>query len=357
MKQADVLIIGGGISGLMSAWFLQQAGRHVTVLERHVCGREASWAGGGILSPMYPWQYPDAVNMLAQVSQPQFEALSAELFELTGIDPEYFPTGMLMLDSEQWETAQQWCEKWGYQLDILTDRELALFEPRLQTTRRLGLWMPEIASLRNPRLMKALKNALLLKGVDIIEHTPVEAIELKGARPIIHTPSVRWQAQDAVLAAGAWSGTLLPLPVKPVKGQMIAFDAPPGFLKHMVMEQGRYLIPRRDGLVVVGSTLEEVGFDKTPTSSEREALMQFALSHYPELEMFDVVHHWAGLRPGKANSVPVIGAAVSHDHLWVNTGHFRNGVVTSIASAQLLRDMLLGQETTVSPEPYTYSEA
>lgn len=354
MKQADILIIGGGISGLMSAWFLLQAGRKVTVLERHVCGREASWAGGGILSPMYPWQYPDAVSALAKASQPQFEALSTELFELTGIDPEYFPTGMLMLDSEQWETAQHWCEQWGYRFEVLTDRELVLFEPRLQTERKLGLWMPEIASLRNPRLMKALKKALLLKGVDIHEHTPAEAFELEGAQPVVRTPGAQWQAQDVVLAAGAWSGQLLPLPIEPVKGQMIAFDAPAGFLRHMVMEQGRYLIPRKDGLVVVGSSLEEAGFDKTPTQAVRDELMTFALTHYPELEMFEMAHHWAGLRPGKQDSVPIINQ-VEHPHLWVNAGHFRNGVVTSIASAQLLRDLILGQTPAVSPEPYAYS--
>ncbi len=351
MKRADVLIIGGGISGLMSAWYLHHAGRSVTVLERHVCGREASWAGGGILSPMYPWRYPDAVNVLARHSQPQFEPLSAELATLTGIDPEYHPCGMLMLDSEAWETAQHWCAQWGYELEILTDRELALFEPRLHTQRRLGLWMPQIASLRNPRLMKALKKALLLKGVVIHEHTPVEQVD--GQLGEVVTPGGVWQAEAVVLAAGAWSAQLVPtLAIEPVKGQMVAFDAPAGFLRHMVMEDGRYLIPRKDGLVVVGSTLESGTFDKTPTAAVRQALVDFALSCYPELGMFEVSHHWAGIRPGKADSVPYIGPVPGQEKLWLNTGHFRNGVVTSIASAQLLTALIQGDPLPFDATPY-----
>ena len=353
MKRADVLIIGGGISGLMSAWYLQQAGRSVTVLERHVCGREASWAGGGILSPMYPWRYPDAVNVLARHSQPQFEPLSAELAALTGIDPEYHPCGMLMLDSEDWETAQQWCARWGYDLEVLTDRELALFEPRLHTQRRLGLWMPQIASLRNPRLMKALKKALLLKGVRIHEHTPVTQVD--GHSGEVVTPDGVWQAEAVVLTAGAWSAALLPtLAIEPVKGQMVAFEAPAGFLRHMVMEGGRYLIPRKDGLVVVGSTLEVGTFDKTPTEAVRQALVDFALSRYPELGMFEVACHWAGVRPGKADSVPYIGVVPGQTRLWLNTGHFRNGVVTSIASAQLLTALIQEVPPPVDPVPYRY---
>jgi len=353
VKQADVLIIGGGISGLMSAWYLHRAGRQVRVLERHTCGREASWAGGGILSPMYPWRYPDAVNVLAQHSQRQFEALSAELAALTGIDPEYHPCGLLMLDSEDWEVAQQWCERWGYALEVLTDRDLALLEPRLHTQRRLGLWMPEIASLRNPRLMKALKKALLLQGVEIDEHCAVERIE--GETGQVTTAHGIWQAEAVVLAAGAWSAHLLPdLAIEPVKGQMIAFDTPSGFLRHMVMEKGCYLIPRKDGLVVVGSTLEAGTFDKTPTASVRQQLMEFALSRYPELGMFEVAYHWAGIRPGKADSIPYIGRVPGRERLWMNAGHFRNGVVTSIASAQLLTALMQGETPPVDPAPYAF---
>ena len=349
MKTAEVLIIGGGISGLMTAWTLLAEGRQVTLLERHVCGREASWAGGGILSPMYPWRYPDAVNALAKASQPHFEALAVELKALTGIDPEFFPTGMLMLDSEQWETAQTWCARWGYALEILDDRALALFEPRLRTERRLGLWMPGINSIRNPRLMKALATAVRLRGVEIVEHAPVETLDV-AARQVI-TPQGRWQADEIVVTVGAWSHSLLPqLEIEPVRGQMIAIDAPAGFLRHMVMEQSRYLIPRRDGLIVVGSTVELGRWDKTPDADVTHALRDFALERYPELEMFEVVHAWAGIRPGKVDSVPYIGPVA--EGVWVNAGHYRNGVVTSIASARLLADLMAGRAPKLDPTPY-----
>ncbi|SIO07914.1 glycine oxidase [Sulfurivirga caldicuralii] len=352
-QSCDVLIIGGGISGLMSAWFLQQAGRQVTLIERHVCGREASWAGGGILSPMYPWRYPDAVNVLAQHSQPQFEPLSAELAELTGIDPEYFPTGMLMLDSEQWETAQAWCERWGYVLEVLDDRALSVFEPRLHTARKLALWMPEIASIRNPRMVKALAKAVQLKGVALMEHTPAEAIDPSAERVRVRTPQGWLEAEDVVVTAGAWSAQLVPeLPIEPVRGQIVAIDAPVGFLHHMVMEQDRYLIPRKDGLILVGSTVEQAGFDKRTDEAAREALLSFAYARYPELAMFEVAHHWAGLRPGNPDSIPYIGAHPAHARLWLNTGHFRNGVVTSIASAQLLRALIQVETPPFDPSPY-----
>ena len=355
VESCDVLIIGGGINGLMSAWQLQQAGRKVVLIERHTCGREASWAGGGILSPMYPWRYADAVNVLAQHSQPQFEPLAAELAALTGIDPEYFPTGMLMLDSDQWEVAQAWCQRWGYTLDILDDRALSVFEPRLQSTRKLALWMPEIASIRNPRLVKALNTAVRLKGVDIREHTPAEALDLAGERVRVHTPSGWLEAQDVVVTAGAWSAQLVPeVPVAPVRGQIVAIDAPVGFLHHMVMEQDRYLIPRKDGLILVGSTVEEAGFEKRTDEAARAELLAFAHARYPELTMFEVAHHWAGLRPGNPDSIPYIGAHPRHAHLWLNTGHFRNGVVTSIASAQLLRTLVQGETPPFDPAPYGF---
>jgi len=354
-RHVDVLVIGGGINGLMSAWFLQQAGRQVTLIERHVCGREASWAGGGILSPMYPWRHPDAVNVLARHSQPQFEPLAVQLAELTGIDPEYFPTGMLMLDSEQWETAQAWCEKWGYALEVLDDRALSVFEPRLHTERKLALWMPEIASIRNPRLTKALAQAVRLKGVAVHEHTPAEALALDGARVRVRTPTGWVEANDVVVTAGAWSaGLIAALPIEPVRGQIVAIDAPAGFLHHMVMEQDRYLIPRRDGLVLVGSTVERAGFDKTTDERTRAALLEFACARYPELEMFEVAHHWAGLRPGSPDGIPYICAHPAHGRLWLNTGHFRNGVVTSIASAQLLRALIQIEMPPVDPAPYAF---
>jgi len=165
------------------------------------------------------------------------------------------------------------------------------------------------------------------------------------------------QADDVVLSAGAWSGDLLrtlglELPVEPVKGQMILFKCAEDFLPSMVLAKGRYAIPRRDGHILVGSTLEHAGYDKTPTDEALASLKASAIELLPELEGAEVVGHWAGLRPGSPEGVPYIGRVPGHDGLWLNCGHYRNGLVLAPASCQLFADLLTGVEPIIDPAPY-----
>jgi glycine oxidase len=160
-----------------------------------------------------------------------------------------------------------------------------------------------------------------------------------------------------VVAGGAWSGELLKtagvsLPMAPVRGQMLLFRAAPGLLKRMVMRHYRYLIPRRDGRILAGSTLEQVGFDKATTRSAAEKLHRAALELVPALEDCPVEHHWTGLRPGNLSGVPYIGEHPAWKGLYVSTGHYRNGVVLAPASARLLADMALSRPHSLDPAPY-----
>ena len=142
------------------------------------------------------------------------------------------------------------------------------------------------------------------------------------------------------------------LPVEPVRGQMLLFKGEPGTISRIVLTQGKYVIPRRDGRVLVGSTVEHVGFNKATTSSARDELHEVAVKTFPCIASMNLEHHWSGLRPGSADELPFIGAYPEIDGLFINTGHYRNGVVMGLASTELLANLVLNESPVVDPAPY-----
>lgn len=357
----DVIIVGGGISGLLSARLLAAAGRNVLVVEKGAnLGRESSWAGGGIVSPLYPWRYPDEISQLASYGQAHYPTLIEALLEETGIDAELLSSGLLILDEPEPEMAP-WAEKWNAKIERVVDRNaLEVVQPGLNARYQNGIWMPEIRQLRNPRLMKALSMSVD-ENPRIIVRRGVEVSKIgmdEGRVCGIETDLDSFDCDTVLLAAGAWSGQLLreiPTPkldVFPVKGQMILFQAEPGLLQRMVMHAGRYLIPRKDGLILAGSTLEYTQFEKKLTAQARESLLAFATELVPALENAAIVSQWAGLRPGSPTGVPTIGECPGVRGLFINAGHFRNGVVIGLASAQIAVDRVLGKEPILDSFPY-----
>jgi len=354
----DCVVVGGGLSGMLVAWELAQAGLETTVLERGEPGRESSWAGGGILSPLYPWRYPESVTRLATWGQARYRAISEHLKAETGIDPEWTLSGLLTLDMDQVATARRWAGEHGYDLRVAEADDVRTIEPSLVSPVDAAIWMPDIAQVRNPRLMKALGRMVQLSGVTVRAHAEVTGLSISNGRVqgvttaegTIHTGKV-------VIAGGAWSAGLLSAygytpQVGPVRGQMILFKATPGLLTRIVLSNRRYLIPRRDGRILVGSTLEHVGFDKSTSQEARDALRAVAAQLVPALAGMEVEHHWAGLRPSSPDGVPYVGEHPEVAGLYVNAGHFRNGVVLGLASARLTADLLLGREPAVDPNPY-----
>ncbi|MCG6659374.1 glycine oxidase ThiO [Halomonas campisalis] len=361
----DVLIIGGGVIGMMTAWQLAEAGCSVTLLERRRCGEEASWAGGGIVSPLYPWRYSEPVSSLARFAEHEYPQLAARLLEETGIDPEYRQKGLLYLRVDDGDRAFDWARRLGKPLEAVGADLIYAKEPWLAEGIDSGLWMPTLGSIRNPRLCQALRARLMaLPGVTLKEGMEVERLCVEGGRVSgVETPRGHLAAGRVVLCGGAWSGQLLgtlglALPVRPVKGQMMLFLTPPmaggrQLLERVVLADGRYLIPRGDGRVLIGSTLEEADFDKTPTDEARESLRQSALAMLPALADCAIEHHWAGLRPAAPDGIPFIGELPGIRGLFVNAGHYRNGLVLAPASTRLLVDRLLGRSPLIDPTPYT----
>lgn len=344
-SNSDSLIIGAGVNGLVTAEALLLRGAAVTVLERGAAGQESSWAGGGILSPLCPWDYPDAVTRLTARGAALFGAWATELHRATGIDPEYEPSGMLLLPPFDRQIAEQWCA--AHQVNFAATGD--------------GMLLPDVAQARNPRLMQALRARVEQLGGRIIEQCAVQ--EIIAGRDAIHklaTTCGEFGAERYIVTAGAWSKVLLgahalSVDIKPIRGQMLLFkfDAPP--LPHIVLQKDIYLIPRRDGHLLVGSTLEDAGFDKSTTGAAREMLLRRASALLPVLRDMPAIRQWAGLRPASPNNIPTIGRHPHLANLYINSGHFRYGVTMAPASAEILLNGISGAPQPFDVSPYRWA--
>ncbi|MDR6235389.1 glycine oxidase [Pseudomonas psychrotolerans] len=355
----DVAVIGAGAIGLLSAYHLSLSGRRVVVVERGEPGREASWAGGGIVSPLYPWRYQPAVTALAHWSQDFYPVLGERLRQETGVDPEVEVTGLYWLDLEDEAEALDWARRNVRPLSSVSLDEVRSRVPVLGPGYARAVFMAGVANVRNPRLVRSLREALLrMPNVTLLTDAPVTGFVRDGARVVgVQTARETLQAEAVVVCAGAWSGELLrtlglAVPVSPVKGQMLLYRQPVGYLTSMVLAKGRYAIPRRDGHILIGSTLEHAEFDKTPTAQALDSLRASAAELLPDLAAQAPVAHWAGLRPGSPDGVPFIGPVAELPGLWLNCGHYRNGLVLAPASCQLLTDLLTERTPIIDPAPY-----
>lgn len=362
-SSTEIIVIGGGAVGMLSARRLVQTGRKVTLVERGRLGRGTSRAGGGIMSPLVPWEAAAPVAELAAHSLPMLPGLAAELSQDTGIDPEFRADGLIYLDCQAMAAAKSFAHRWGLRMEELDGAALAAVAPAALRTEGPSLLFPDIAQVRNPRLLDALADDLRRRGVTLLQMAGETRLERSGEAVVVDAGSHgRLRAEAVVVAAGAWSAGLLAplgvrLPVVPVRGQILWYLLSRPEFSQVLMREGRYLIPRRDGVVLVGSTVEEAGFDDSTTAEARAELSAAAAGMVPLLGTQAPQGQWAGLRPASPDGVPLVGPVPDCPGLWVNTGHFRNGVNLAPASALLLEALLSGGTPPLDPGPYDPARA
>lgn len=343
------LVIGAGIAGLSLAWGLLRRGRRVVILERDRAGNESTWAGGGILSPLLPWAYPVSVTDLALQSMRDWPDWIREIERVSGLDAEYRVCGLHAHRVSEAAAALDWCTRHGLNAHL---------EPASS-----GIWLPDIAQVRNPRLISALREAVVRLGGEIHTRSAVESASVQAGRMVsVGTAHTTFTADHFVLATGAWAGLDLPgLPavpaIRPIRGQMLLFKLEAGVLDTILYRNGLYLIPRRDGHILVGSTLEDAGFDKSTDVATLQRLHDEAAEVLPVLGSMQPIRAWSGLRPGSPDNIPVIDRHPDFDNVFVNTGHFRYGVTMAPASAELLVDLMTGKTPALDPTPYSWAAA
>jgi len=352
----NVLIIGTGVCGLSAALALLQHGASVTILERGMVGGESSWAGGGILSPLLPWDYAEPVSTLALASMVAYPNWITTIEAISNLFTEYWTCGMTVRNSSEDESSLNWCRVHGMRA-VMNNGNMEL---------------PDVAQVRNPRLIEALRAAVSKLGGTINTECELTAVSTAGGRlKDVHTAQGSFTADQYVFALGAWTANFTPElespsqlggvvgnpNIRPIRGQMLLFKLRPGVLNTIVYRNGLYLIPRRDGHVLVGSTLEDVGFDKSTDMSTRARLHAEAAELLPELASLQPIQHWAGLRPGSPDNIPIIGRHPDFENVFVNTGHYRYGVTMAPASAELLVDLMEDKAPALDPTPYSWEAA
>ena len=337
LPHVDVAVVGGGVIGLAAAWRARQRGLEVAVLDRGAFGAGASSAAAGMLAPVAEADAQERDLLALNLeSARRWPAFAAELADVTGIDCGYRACGALLLardrdEAEHVERERALRERLGLRVERLLGSEARRREPALAPSLRLALHLPDDHAVEPVRVVAALVEACTRAGVRLHPHTPVE-------------DPAALDADRVVLAAGAWSGALGPVPVRPVKGQALRLRDPagPGLCDHVLRFEGGYVVPRGDGRYYVGATMEERGFDTAVTALGVYEILRESAELLPGLLELEIEEHFAGLRPGSADNAPIVGSDPTDERLVWATGHFRNGILLCPVTADLVADELTG---------------
>lgn len=362
-KNNEVIIIGGGIIGCAIAHRLAGEGVGVTVIERGEPGREASWAAAGMLAPQAESAHsvPESLAELFEASHALYPAFVADLKEETGIHIDYQTNGSIMVAMDYQETKmlagllERHLES-GRNVEELTARQVEEKQPGLSEAVEAALFFPEDHAVDNRQLMAALVEGASRRGVSFLNHTPVLGLTFEGERVSGARIPGRVVAGDTViLAAGCWTDSIetgeVVTGVRPVRGQIVCLENKPQTLRHLIHSSGCYIVPWPDGRAIVGSTLENAGFDKRVTAEGASKLLSAAIKTVPGLRAATVLDHWAGLRPNTPNDLPLLGKT-GYSNLILATGHFRNGILLAPITAQLISELILSDTTSLSLKPF-----
>jgi len=357
---SDVVIVGGGAIGLSIAYALAREGLSSTVLDRREPGREASWAGAGLIPPIADRDAADPgvkINPLVALrswSARLYPDWTAALHDESGIDPGYRRSGGVDVawtereDDALKAAAGQWRAE-GIAYERIPPGDYARVEPALHPELRSVYYLPDRAQVRNPRLLRALIEAASKRGAILEAHRGALGLAIdRGRIAAVRTSTGDVPCGLVIVAAGAWSGGLLEpagvrAPTPPVKGQIVLLRSDRRLLGRVVEHGKNYLVPRDDGRILIGATEEDAGFDTRPTAVAARDLPDEALHLCPILARATVEATWAGLRPGSIDTRPYIGTAAGVANLIVATGHKRAGLQLAPATAELVVDLVLGR--------------
>ena len=338
MRTWDAIIIGGGIIGLSLAIVLRKRGLKVLVVERGEPGHEASHAAAGMLADCTV-ETPAALQPLATASARMYPEFVHELQDESKINPDLRDAGTIVFPPPEHVH-----ERPGFTTAVLLPKPLVELEPALADPNRPAFHLKE-RSVDPRALVEAALHAAKHRAVDVSSGTAVHSVLLeKGRATGVATDKTTYGAPVVVNCAGAWAGGLPPhrFPTRPVKGQMLSLvGTPRDLLQHVIRSPEVYLVPRSDGRVVIGATLEEAGFDKRTNPNAIHRLHRAAIHLLPALENARVLEAWAGLRPGTPDNLPILGATATPGY-FVATGHFRDGILLAPVTAQLMAQVVTG---------------
>ncbi|GAC1558321.1 MAG: glycine oxidase ThiO [Herpetosiphon sp.] len=361
-----VTIIGAGIQGLAIGWYLARAGRSVTIVERDTAGHGASWAAAGMLAPHVEAE-PGEEKLLPLLlaGQELWPDFARELEQASGLAVGYRSEGTLVValdhdDARRLKFQADYARSIGLEVELLSGYAARRREPHLASTVTAALYSSADHQVDNRLVVRALREAFLAAGGILREHTPVTAIMIEHDRVhAVRLADETLPTSTLILAAGAWSRSLEGLtpalrpPVRPVKGQMLALqmstEAP--LVQHVVWGPGAYLVPRGDGRLLIGATVEERGWDPTLTAGGLLDLLRAAWETLPGIYDLPVVETWAGFRPGSRDDAPILGRTPVAG-LLMATGHYRNGILLTPITAQSISRLILTGETMPLIEPF-----
>ena len=354
----DIVIVGGGVIGLSIARQLHKRGAgKISVVDAGICGREASWAAGGMLAPQAETDETGPFFDLCSRSRDLYPSLADELLDETGIDIELDRAGTLYLvfDEADSLTVRDRFDRQkaaGLTVELMDTQSVRTAEPHISPTVQEALYFVGDWQVDNRKLCVALQRYCEINGIEIIENTQVsEVISEEGKAVGIKTVSGSIAASEIVVAAGAWTSHILigsgavTVDVEPVLGQMIAIGGETRVFQRVMYCRDGYIVPRRDGRVLAGSTTEKSGFQRKTTDTAAATIFSMACRIAPGLAQMAIDDHWCGLRPRAADGFPVIGRIEEISGLFVATAHYRNGILLAPVTAALAAESIMGGES------------
>ncbi len=358
-SELKAIVMGGGIIGCSVAWRLAAEGVVTTVLERGRVGQEASWAAAGMIAPQAEAEGPGPFFDFCMKARDTFDGIVDRLVRDGGVDPEYDRAGILYvaLDADervQLERRASWQRSVGAPLEELSGAEARRVEPMLSPEAVYAIHMPTNRRTDNRKLTQAYAAAARKAGAEFVEGARVEALATRGERAVgvLMDDGSTLEADVVVNAAGAWAGEIRGLEadrvkLHPVRGQIVCFEVAPETIGPALFSLRGYVVPRRDGRLLAGSTMEEAGYDKSVTLAGLDKIARGAAAIVPTLGAAAFREAWAGLRPATRDLLPVLGFSPSVSNVLWAAGHFRSGILLSAITGEIIADLVKGRRPAV----------